>query len=223
MQQTSSFEKYSLPSTDLDIPNLVTSKYHRVSEFQKLDIANDFNIYHSNANGLESKFDTLHNFVMGSNSLMDVIAITETSENFENSFITNVSIEGFKLFSTTTLSPKGGTALYMNEKFDAFERQDLRISNEEFQGVWAEIKNTNSKNIVCGCIYRHPRDDMNQFFNYMESTLKKLSDENKEIYICGDFNIDLLKINSKLLIVAMYLLYREQPKLLFLEFLLLEI
>ena len=37
---------------------------------------------------------------------------------------------------------------------------------------------------------------MNQFFNYMESTLKKLSDENKEIYICGDFNIDLLKINS---------------------------
>ena len=30
----------------------------------------------------------------------------------------------------------------------------------------------------------------------METVLKKCSDENKELYLCGDFNIDLLKIES---------------------------
>ena len=30
----------------------------------------------------------------------------------------------------------------------------------------------------------------------MDSTLKKLVEEKKEIYLCGDFNIDLLKINE---------------------------
>ena len=30
----------------------------------------------------------------------------------------------------------------------------------------------------------------------MESILKKFSDENKEVYICGDFNIDLLKLEK---------------------------
>ena len=37
---------------------------------------------------------------------------------------------------------------------------------------------------------------MSDFFIYMESTLKKLAKENKEIYICGDFNIDLLKMDD---------------------------
>ena len=35
------------------------------------------------------------------------------------------------------------------------------------------------------------------FFDYMETTLNTLNDENKEIYICGDFNIDFLKMDSE--------------------------
>ena len=67
------------------------------------------------------------------------------------------------------------------------------------EAVWIEIKNKNSKNIVCGCIYRHPRYlkiDFDNFNKYIDSTLDKLNKERKEIYICGDFNIDLLKLNE---------------------------
>ena len=66
----------------------------------------------------------------------------------------------------------------------------------DFESVWIEIKNQNSKNIVCGCVYRHPRQSLESFFNYMDSTLSKLGKENKEIYICGDFNINLINIDS---------------------------
>ena len=34
------------------------------------------------------------------------------------------------------------------------------------------------------------------FLTHLDSVLKKVSKENKEIYLCGDFNIDLLKINK---------------------------
>ena len=54
----------------------------------------------------------------------------------------------------------------------------------------------NSKNIICGCIYRHPRHNLSEFLQYLEKCLKIIAKENKEVYICGDFNIDLLKIES---------------------------
>ena len=54
---------------------------------------------------------------------------------------------------------------------------------------------TKIKKTVCGCIYRHPNHDTSEFSNYLESLLKNISSENKEVYICGDFNIDLLKLD----------------------------
>ena len=34
------------------------------------------------------------------------------------------------------------------------------------------------------------------FLKYLETCLAKLVKENKELYICGDFNFDLLKIDT---------------------------
>ena len=195
VHQTSSFSKYNLPDVD-DIPNLTTSKYHRVSEFHDLNKQANFNIFHSNVNGLEGKFDDLHNFLGASKTAMDVIAITETSEDKDKSFIKNVDIKDYKLHSTPSLSQKGGTALYVSTRYNFLERTDLNIQNEDFESIWVEIKNTNSKNIICGCIYRHPRQNTSSFMEYMDSTLCQLSKENKEIYVCGDFNIDLIKTDS---------------------------
>ena len=39
--------------------------------------------------------------------------------------------------------------------------------------AWVETKNKNSKNIICGCIYRHPHQNMNEFPKYLEKCLKK--------------------------------------------------
>ena len=195
IHETSSYSKYSLPDDDF-YPKHLTSKYHSVYDFQNLKIVNDFSIFHSNVNGLESKFDNMNNFLVGCSSTIDIIAITETSEQVNESFLSNVDLEGYSLSSTPTLSGKGGTALYVNNKYNSFERVDLRTQDIDFESTWVEIKNSNSKNIICGCIYRHPRQDVTKFLDHLDSTLCKLSKENKELYLCGDFNIDLLKIDS---------------------------
>ena len=196
--ETNKFSSYPNRCEE-DLPSNLNSKYHSVSEFQKLKIEKNFNIFHSNVNGLESKFGTLHTFLAGSTSKMDVIAITETSEQVNDGFLSNVKIEGYKLCNVATKSAKGGTALYVNEVYDSFERDDLKVQNDLVEAVWIEIKNNKSKNIVVGCVYRHPRrlaKDFDDFNKYMDATLDKLVKERKEIYICGDFNIDLLKLNE---------------------------
>ena len=194
IQETSSFEKYSIPDIDSTFPNLLTSKYHSVDEVQNLKVEKDFNIFHSNVDGLESKFENLHSFINGSKSAMDIIALTETSENDANSFLKNVKIEGYHdPFSTPTLSRKGGVALYVNSEFKVLERTDLNVQTKDYESIWIEIKNEKSKNIVCGCVYRHPRYFLTDFMDYMDSTLHKITKEGKEIYLCGDFNIDFLK------------------------------
>ena len=161
-----------------------------MNDFYDLNIKNNLNIFHTNINGLESKFDNLHKFLSNTQSKMDIIAITETSQKNNENFITNVTIDGYATYYTPSNSNKGGTALYVNEKFNFIERKDLSAQNDDYESVWVEIKNKLSKNIVTGCIYRHPRYNFKDFMHYLENCLIKLTKENKEIYLCGDFKIE---------------------------------
>ena len=61
---------------------------------------------------------------------------------------------------------------------DLIERCDLNTENVEFETTWIEIKNK-SKNIVCGNVYRHPHNNCDDFFHYLEECLTNLAKENK--------------------------------------------
>ena len=194
--ETSKFSNLSLNEIYDEISIKSSSKYHSVNEFQLLNKSKSLNIFHTNINGLESKFDNFNEFLSSTNTKMDIVAITETSEKDEIGFLNNVEIEGYDFYHTASKSLKGGSAIYVNNKFNSIQRNDLEISNVEFESTWIEIKNKNSKNIVTGSIYRHPHNNSTDFFQYLEKCLSKLSKENKEVYICGDFNFDLLKIDT---------------------------
>ena len=79
---------------------------------------------------------------------------------------------------------------------ESFEREDLKNCNREFEVVWIEIKNKKSKNIIVGCTYRHPHNNLDDYILYINKYLQKLHKENKEVDITGDFNIDLLKYDK---------------------------
>ena len=127
---------------------------------------------------------------------MDIIAITETSEKEETGFLTNVEIEGYDLYYTSTKTAKGGSAIDISKYCDSLERNNHNIKHIEYETTWIEIKNKKSKNIVCGNVYRHPHYNCDDFFQYPETCLATLAKENKEVYICGDYNFDLLKVDT---------------------------
>ena len=81
-------------------------------------------------------------------------------------------------------------------------RNDLRLvypGSGQFQSTFLEIVLPDKKNIVIGFIYRHPSStiSVDQFTNdHIEPLLQKIAPENKMCTLMGDFNIDLLKIDS---------------------------
>ena len=61
--ESTKFSK-SVPSDiNSEIPNNTNSKYYSVEEYQKVKNLDNFNIFHTNINGLFSKCDNLHEFL----------------------------------------------------------------------------------------------------------------------------------------------------------------
>ena len=183
---------------DINLPSKTYCKNYSIEEFQSLKTnKTDLKIFHNNINGLENKHDLLQNFLANNTINVDIIAITETSLNTENiNFNSNIGLEGYRNYSIPSSSNKGGSTSYAERVLDILKRTDLNITNDDYESIWIEIKNEKSRNIIIGSIYRHAcinNDNFNNFLKYVEFSLNNLTKENKEIYLCGDFNIDLLK------------------------------
>ena len=52
------------------------------------------------------------------------------------------------------------------------------------------------RNMICGIIYQHPHGNMQNFKDFLNSTIEKIDRENKFCISLGDFNLDLLKLGS---------------------------
>ena len=98
------------------------------------------------------KLDNLVEFSSTTSTKMNIAAITETSEKEDLGFLNNIEIEGYEFYRTASKTSKGGTAIYVNKMYHTVEHCDLNINDTEFETTWIEIKNKNSKNIVCGNI-----------------------------------------------------------------------
>ena len=87
----------------------------------------------------------------------------------------------------------GGAGVFVDQSinYNVLEK----TSNEAFRVLWVEISFVNHKNIVCGIIYgQHNSPDY--FLTYLDKTIEILLSDDKDVYIMGDFNIDLLKCES---------------------------
>ena len=92
---------------------LFTRKYYTVNEFQKLNKTNNLKKFHTNINGLEAKFDILHEFLSNEYVDLDIITITKTSHKNEEFFTKNVSLQGYNEFYIPSNSNKGGIYSYL--------------------------------------------------------------------------------------------------------------
>ena len=70
-----------------------------------------------------------------------------------------------------------------------------KTSNEAFQALWIEFHLSRQPNIICGVVYRQ-HNSPQQFLDYFEETIEKFSALNKPIFIMGDFNINLLAVET---------------------------
>ena len=51
----------------------------------------------------------------------------------------------------------------------------------------------NNKNIIIGCIYRHPRSNIQAYIEHLDELLRHLNQLKHQVIILGDINIDFLR------------------------------
>ena len=150
-----------------------------------------FSILHTNVRSLRRNIDNLQVHLLDElDYRFSVIGITETKITNSSGLDFNARLSNYQFEYVPTPLSCGGVGMYINNclKFRVLER----TSKEAFQALWIEIESPKSKNIVCGVIYRQHKDP-EQFLQYLDMTLEKLSSSDKAVYLMGDFNIDLLK------------------------------
>ena len=115
-------------------------------------------------------------------------------------------LTGYKPFKGTPGSSlKGGCGIYVNDTLKPLARPDLNIKLKdndcELETYWTEIMMENQPNRLIGVVYRHPsRKNDKKTIELLNETLIKIRKENKKVLITGDFNYDLLKHESDLII-----------------------
>ena len=158
---------------------------------------NDFSVFHLNIASLSKHKDELETILTMLDYKFDVIGLTET-KIIKNKLPTyDINLNGYKHYYTPTESVKGGALLYINDQYNSKPRKDLETlvyKTEQLESTFVEIINPGKKNTITGCIYRHPSMDVKEFNEeILNPLMEKLSLENKNIYLIGDFNIDLMK------------------------------
>ena len=89
--------------------------------------------------------------------------------------------------------------LYINSKYQFNVIPELSFINDAFECIFVEIIFQKHKNLIIGCIYRAPNTDLDLYNIEMFNLLNKSQlRNNKNIFVMGDFNINLLNYKSNI-------------------------
>ena len=188
-------------SDDDDDVQPIDCKYYSIEELngKKHNSIKNFSILHLNIHSLEFHIEELRIALQLINLKFDFICLSESKikKNIEPK--SNIKIEGYQTpVGTSTEACKGGVIIYVKEGIDFRPREDLNLYKaKELESFFIEAIDKKGKNTIIGCIYRHPCMDENIFLDdFMQPLNDKLSNENKKIFLAGDFNFNLLNTNN---------------------------
>ena len=124
-------------------------------------------------------------------SNFDVIALSETWLSIYND-LNYFKISNYIMYNTFRSDRcGGGVALYIKQSLQcSLIKQFITSIPMLLEQLAVEITIQGNKNIVIGCMYRSPNGDFNKFNEYVDMFLNY--NKNKTIFVCGDFNVNLL-------------------------------
>ena len=123
--------------------------------------------------------------------------MTETRILNNISVTQNIELSIYSFEHTPTESSAGGTLLYVADHLSYKSHRDLNIYKKiELESNFVEIINPTKTYIIVGTTYRYPKMNMNEFNNILNNLLKKINQEQKPVFLLGDFNIELMHYNE---------------------------
>ena len=173
----------------------IDCKYYDIDDYNALKSNINSSLFlHLNISSLPFHIDELKPLINSLKYKPEVIGISESRLKTTQESITDIGLEGYSIEHTPTEASNGGALLYINSNNTYKKREDLQVYKpRQLESVFVEIIHPLEKNTLVGCLYRHPCMTINEFNNnYLNTLLERLSYENKNIILMGDFNINLL-------------------------------
>lgn len=174
------------------------SLYYLECEFNQMYLSKSnsgLSIIHLNCRSLLAHFNNIENYLLSLKNTFDIIALSETWLK-DSQDIKQFNMDGFTIYSNPRKHKcGGGVAIYVNENFDCNLNVDLTSCIENcMESIAVEIKLSRDKSLLVQCIYRAPNTDLELFNTKFEEILDRVM--SKSSFICGDFNLDLMKNES---------------------------
>ena len=191
----------NLEDYDVDehLPSNINSNYYTLKELSTLTAShNDLSLLHMNIRSLPLHYDELVATLSSLNISFDIIGLSETWHSSGSSIDINVEIPDYSYFTYKSQSQNGGVALYVKRSLSPIPRLDLGKDNVDFEAVWVEVDNKTEKNYLFCCAYHHPNSSISTFNDYLQEILSLPSVCSKQIFILGDFNINLLNYDTNI-------------------------
>ena len=145
-------------------------------------------ILHFNCRSLKRNFD---NFVCTLSSFSHPFSIIALSETWLNDKET-ISMDGYVFVGQGRPDKRGGgVGFFIKDTIKFKRRTDMDVFNETVEMLFIEIYSKHKK-IILAIVYRPPNQEVSEFLNVLEVPLLKITNENRECLLIGDYNIDLL-------------------------------
>ena len=154
-----------------------------------------FSILFNNIDGVKSNFDKLSAELSLLKNEFSVITLAETNIDSCNKDL--FGLNGFQSVYQSKLGDKkkgSGLGIYISDQFIYTTDENCNMCTKNLESLFITTTNT-SKPITIGVIYRPPSGIMDAFLSEFENLVCKLPTTN--VYITGDFNIDLHQPNIR--------------------------
>ena len=157
-------------------------------------------LFHLNICSLNCHHKELSAYLSLLNMHFDCICLSEVW-NYNLDFHKNI-FPSYRGYFQKAIDSNRGVAIFIKNELKVSNRtKDFNIEfskNVRVENLWFEITKEKSKYLI-GTIYRHPKGNVNEFTNKLESTLTKITSDSKikDCIIAGDINIDLIKFDNQ--------------------------
>ena len=200
-----------LSQKDDNEETLATSNYYDIDDMldKFKSKKSDFSVLTLNIDGINTKFNELTLFLRtlaDANFYFSAILLQETMLSDDDCNSENIKI--FEIPNYELLKQgrkcgrKGGLFIYIHENYNG-KHKKLYKPSADWEGFFIEVTSPILPNkIILGNVYRPPRDNysdasIDRFLEPFSDILTSLQSENCALMICGDFNINLLRLNER--------------------------
>ena len=155
-----------------------------------------FSLFHLNIRSINKHFDDFQ-FLLDNSSqcLPSIIGLTETWLTTDPNPPFALHEHDF-IFSSRKEKLGGGVGLYVSKNYSYNVCNDITIMNNILESLFIEILLPGRKNVIIGVVYRPPSSNTLDFLSSLTDILNNSVMINKDCFIMGDFNINLLKYDT---------------------------